>query len=55
MIRYHTRHGTARRKIWQVMTEHLALPVADEFIEQLVDVFLRCSVFRALELVDQAA
>ncbi|OAI12572.1 AAA family ATPase [Methylomonas koyamae] len=86
MIRYHSPNSADRRKIWKVMTEQFALPVADDLIEKLVelfpgasgrdikgltklvakfcmqkqlaptlDVFIRCSVFRGLELVDQAA
>lgn len=86
MIRYHSPDHADRRKIWQVMTEQFALPVADELIEELaaifpsasgrdikgltklvakfcqqkqlapdLEVFKRCSVFRGLELAEQAA
>ncbi|MDT4329222.1 ATP-binding protein [Methylomonas sp. MED-D] len=86
MIRYHSPNSADRRKIWKVMTEQFSLPISDELIEQLVDlfpgasgrdikgltklvakfctqkqlaptldVFIRCSVFRGLELVGEAA
>ena len=86
MIRYHSPDHADRRKIWRVMTEQFALPVADDLIEELaaifpgasgrdikgltklvakfcqqkqlapeLEVFKRCSVFRGLELVEEAA
>ncbi|MDD2759849.1 MAG: ATP-binding protein, partial [Methylomonas sp.] len=39
MIRYHSPDHADRCKIWRVMTEQFALPVADGIVEQLAELF----------------
>jgi len=39
MIKYHAPHRADRKKIWEVMTTQFGLPLSEELIEQLADIF----------------